>query len=138
MAPTPSQHIRILFTKVPSGRYKCCLCSNTRKLAASDGYTNTVEHLRRGPAASHYLGQASVVKAPDFESGLVKVISGKEKKLIQAKTARVEPSSSCRNPPTNSSSTAKLSFADRLLQSDSKTVSRCIDLRLIPSTSNDN
>ncbi|KAG6948689.1 hypothetical protein JG688_00014989 [Phytophthora aleatoria] len=80
MAPTPSQHIHILFTKVPSGRYKCCLCSKTRKLAASDGYTNTVEHLRRGPAASHYLGpKTSVVKAPDFESGLVKVISDKEK-----------------------------------------------------------
>ncbi|KAG6946189.1 hypothetical protein JG687_00016845, partial [Phytophthora cactorum] len=31
---------------------------------------------------------------------------------------------------------AKLSFADRLLQSDSKTASRFIDLRWIPSTSN--
>ncbi|KAG4060236.1 hypothetical protein JG687_00011575 [Phytophthora cactorum] len=49
MAPTPSQLTRILFTKVPNGRYKCCLCNKTRKLAASGGYTNTVEHLRRGP-----------------------------------------------------------------------------------------
>ncbi|KAG6946687.1 hypothetical protein JG687_00016566 [Phytophthora cactorum] len=49
MAPTPSQLTRVLFTKVPSGRYKCCLCNTPRKLAASVGSTNTVEHLRRGP-----------------------------------------------------------------------------------------
>ncbi|KAG6945259.1 hypothetical protein JG688_00016652 [Phytophthora aleatoria] len=79
MAPTPSQLTRVLFTKVPRGRYKCTLSNKTRKLAASGGYTNTVKHLRRSPGGSHYLGpKASVVKAPGFERGLVKVISCKE------------------------------------------------------------
>ncbi|KAG3001584.1 hypothetical protein PC120_g20187 [Phytophthora cactorum] len=90
------------------------------------------------PVASHYLGpKASVVKAPDFESGFVKVLSGKEKKLIQAEQRASSRLLCFEAHPTNSSSTAKLSFANRLLQSDSKTASPFIDLRWIPSTSND-
>ncbi|KAG6955362.1 hypothetical protein JG688_00011902, partial [Phytophthora aleatoria] len=82
------------------------------------------------PAASHYLGpKASVVKAPDFESGLVKVLCGKEKKLTQAKQRALSRLRRAEAHPTNRSSTAKLSFTDRLLQSDSKTASRFIDLR---------
>ncbi|KAF1780271.1 hypothetical protein GQ600_1513 [Phytophthora cactorum] len=65
MAPTPSQLTRVLFTKVPKD---VTSAASARKLAASVGNTNTVEHLRRGPGgfalASRYLGpKASVVKA---------------------------------------------------------------------------
>ncbi|KAG6945256.1 hypothetical protein JG688_00016653, partial [Phytophthora aleatoria] len=47
--------------------------------------------------------------------------------------ARVKPFSSCRRSPQQQLE----SFADRLLQSNSKTASLFIDLRWIPSTSND-
>ncbi|KAG6956087.1 hypothetical protein JG687_00010810, partial [Phytophthora cactorum] len=126
-APTPSQLTRVLFTKVPSGRYKCCLCNKSHKVLATPTLFSIFVVV---PADSHYLGpKASVVKAPDFESGLVNVLCGKEKKLTQAEQRALSCLRRAEAHPTNRSSTAKLSFADRLLQSDSKTASRFIDLR---------
>ncbi|KAE9078311.1 hypothetical protein PF010_g23177 [Phytophthora fragariae] len=47
MPPTPKQLTEAIYAKLPNGCYKCRLCSKTRKLSSSGGYTNAVDHLRR-------------------------------------------------------------------------------------------
>ncbi|KAE9285139.1 hypothetical protein PR003_g26668 [Phytophthora rubi] len=89
------------------------------------------------PASSHYLApKSSIVKAPDFESGIVKVITGKDNKLSSAEERAL---GRFRRWSTGNDDEEEenLSFAERLLRVKGRKQSKFIDLRWIPPTSND-
>ncbi|KAE9108182.1 hypothetical protein PF010_g12004 [Phytophthora fragariae] len=81
------------------------------------------------PASSHYLApKSSIVKALDFESGIVKVITGKENKLSSAEERAL---GRFRRWFTGNDDEEEenLSFAERLLRVKGRKQSKFIDLR---------
>ncbi|KAE8994887.1 hypothetical protein PR001_g20268 [Phytophthora rubi] len=81
------------------------------------------------PASSHYLApKSSIVKALDFESGIVKVITGKENKLSSAEERAL---GRFRRWSTGNDDEEEqnLSFAERLLRVKGRKQSKFIDLR---------
>lgn len=94
------------------------------------------EHLAQRVDSTASRGRTGVVKSPDFENGIVKVLFGEEAKLTakeEAALARLRVTESDREEPEE-----RLSFAERLLKGGVRTKkSKYIDLAWIPATSNE-
>ncbi|KAE9046065.1 hypothetical protein PR002_g1893 [Phytophthora rubi] len=91
------------------------------------------------PITAKYLSAtaSTVVKSPHFEAGVVKVLSGKERKLKPSEITALSRLENYNNGGEVNND-EPLSFAERVLrQSTTQPPSRYIDLRWIPSTSNE-
>ncbi|ETP44051.1 hypothetical protein F442_09313 [Phytophthora nicotianae P10297] len=82
------------------------------------------------------------VKFPNFENGIVKVLSGKERSLTRtertalAKVLHSDSSSQVRDPVDHQVTTKKRSFAEAALAKEAVTATS-VDLGWVPPTSND-
>ncbi|KAG3149628.1 hypothetical protein PI126_g11922 [Phytophthora idaei] len=106
-----------------------------RKLKALKEQLSDVE----SPSFSNYLEpNADIVHSPDFESGVVKVLSGQVKRLSRGERSAVRLLKKAAKPSAPAPEPAKMGFADRILKKRKTESTPCAYelLDVIPPTSN--
>ncbi|KAG3215418.1 hypothetical protein PC129_g13688 [Phytophthora cactorum] len=118
--------------------------SVSKKLQCDDLYLRDARDLLDGllevqPSISNCLEpNADIVHSPDFESGVVKVLSGLVKRLSRGERSALQPLKKAAKPSAPAPKPVKMGIADRILKKRKTESTPCAFelLDVIPSTSN--
>ncbi|KAG3144648.1 hypothetical protein PI126_g14072 [Phytophthora idaei] len=84
------------------------------------------------PSFSNYLEpNADIVHSSDFESGVVKVLSGQVKRLSHGERSALQPLKMAAKPSASAPEPAKMGFADRILKKRKTESTPCASARMV-------